>query len=190
MKHGYKRALADGADIIVKIDADGQMDPSHIPVLIAPILCADADYTKGNRFAPASRMPNGSCPRAIRLMPWRRRIANAALSAFHRAATGYWRIGDPANGYTAIRADALRQLGLDALEDCFFFETDMLYRLNLIGAAVKDVPLPAIYPGGPSTLSVRRVAPRFALLIADRWLRRVRARLFADSSRRSTAAAR
>ena len=38
MKRGYARALADGAEIIVKLDADGQMDPRHIPRLIAPIV--------------------------------------------------------------------------------------------------------------------------------------------------------
>ena len=59
MKRGYARALADGAEIIVKLDADGQMDPRHIPRLIAPILGGAADYAKGNRFAPARLMPPG-----------------------------------------------------------------------------------------------------------------------------------
>lgn len=179
MKRGYAQALADGAEIIVKLDADGQMDPRHIPRLIAPILEGAADYSKGNRFAPERLMPSDSSPRALKAMPPVRRAGNMAFSVLHRAATGYWRIGDPANGYTAVHARALERIGLAALADCFFFETDMLFRLNLIDAVVADVPLPACYPGSGSSLSLRRVAPRFAVMTASRLVRRLRAKYFA-----------
>jgi len=179
MKRGYARALADGAEIVVKLDADGQMDPRHIPRLIAPIVEGSADYAKGNRFAPERMMPSGSSPRALKAMPPSRRAGNMALSVLHRAATGYWRIGDPANGYTAVHAWALERIGLEALADCFFFETDMLFRLNLIDAVVADVPLPACYPGSGSSLRLRRVAPRFAVMTASRLVRRLRAKYFA-----------
>jgi dolichol-phosphate mannosyltransferase len=181
MKRGYARALADGAEIVVKLDADGQMDPRHIERLIAPIVAGRADYCKGNRFAPAQLMPSGSPPRALRTMPPARRAGNMAFSMLHKAATGYWRIGDPANGYTAIHARALERIGLDALADCFFFETDMLFRLNLVDAVVADVALPACYPGSGSSLSLRRVAPRFAIMTASRLVRRLRAKYFAGA---------
>ncbi|HEU0135054.1 MAG TPA: glycosyltransferase family 2 protein [Allosphingosinicella sp.] len=178
MKHGYRRALADGADLVVKLDADGQMDPRHIPRLIAPLLAGTADYAKGNRFAPAESMPPGSAPSALRTMPLSRLAGNRVLSALHRAATGYWRIGDPANGYTAIHARALERIGVEALADCFYFETDMLFRLNLVDAVVADIPLPACYPGSGSSLSLRRVAPRFALMTATRFVRRLPVKYF------------
>lgn len=178
MKRGYARALADGAEIVVKLDADGQMDPRHISRLIAPIVQGAADYAKGNRFAPPHLMPSGSSPRALRAMPPARRAGNMVFSVLHKAATGYWRIGDPANGYTAIHARALRRIGLDALADCFFFETDMLYRLNLIDAVVADVALPACYPGSASSLRLRRVVPRVAWMTASRFVRRLRAKYF------------
>lgn len=174
MKQGYRRALEDGAGIIVKLDADGQMDPGHISHLVEPLLAGDADYAKGDRFAPVRRMPSGSCPRALRTMPPARRIANRLLRLVHGVATGYWGIRDPANGFTAIRADMLAGLDRDGLADCFFFETDMLFRLQLVGARVIEIPLPARYPGGPSTLSLRRVAPRFMVFVADRTLKRLR----------------
>ena len=47
---GYKQAIADGADIIVKVDGDGQMDPALIADFVNPIIFGEADYTKGNRF--------------------------------------------------------------------------------------------------------------------------------------------
>lgn len=181
MKHGYRRALADGADIVVKLDADGQMDPAHLPRLIAPIVAGRADYAKGNRFARPSLMPPGSCPRALAAMPPGRRLANRTLSAVHRVATGYPGVGDPANGYTAIHAKTLGRIGIDRLADCFFFETDMLFRLNLARAVVVDVPLPARYPGGVSSVSLPRVAPRFARLILKRSLERWRSRRSGES---------
>ncbi|HYG48921.1 MAG TPA: glycosyltransferase family 2 protein [Allosphingosinicella sp.] len=179
MKRGYARALADGAEIVVKLDADGQMDPSHIGRLTAPVVAGIADYAKGNRFAPERLMPSGSAPRALSAMPPSRRAGNMVLSVLHKAATGYWRIGDPANGYTAVHARALERMGIEGLADCFFFETDMLFRLNLVDAVVADVPLPACYPGSGSSLKLRRVAHRFALMTASRFVRRLRARYFA-----------
>jgi dolichol-phosphate mannosyltransferase len=47
---GMRYAIGRGADIIVKIDADGQMDPSQVPALIHPIASGQADYVKGDRF--------------------------------------------------------------------------------------------------------------------------------------------
>ena len=47
---GYRRAIAQGASIIVKLDGDGQMDPAQLPRLVSPILSGAADYSKGNRF--------------------------------------------------------------------------------------------------------------------------------------------
>ena len=176
MKHGYRRALADGAGIVVKLDADGQMDPAHILRLIAPLRDGTADYAKGNRFAPAALMPPGAAVRALGGMPRRRQLANRGLSLVHGLATGYWRVADPANGYTAIDARMLAAIGIEALADCFFFETDMLHRLNLAGARVAEVPLPASYPGTGTTLSLSRAAPRFARLIARRTVERLRAR--------------
>jgi len=50
MKTGIKFALDMGADIIVKIDSDGQMPANLIPALIKPIQEGKAEFSKGNRF--------------------------------------------------------------------------------------------------------------------------------------------
>ena len=93
MVSGYQRALTLDADIIVKIDGDGQMSPKAISQLIAPILNGDADYTKGNRFFFLS---------GLNAMPTSRLLGNAALSFMSKLSAGYWRIFDPTNGFTAI----------------------------------------------------------------------------------------
>lgn len=54
---GYRAAIADGFDILVKIDGDGQMDPTLVPRFVAPIASGRADYTKGNRFLTWRRSP-------------------------------------------------------------------------------------------------------------------------------------
>ena len=47
---GMVQAASDAADVIVKIDGDGQMDPQLIPAFVDVILSAEADFAKGNRF--------------------------------------------------------------------------------------------------------------------------------------------
>jgi dolichol-phosphate mannosyltransferase len=145
---GYRAALRTGAAIVVKMDGDGQMDPATIPVLIKPLLDESADYTKGNRFYSLAN---------IRRMPFVRRMGNAALSLITKASTGYWQVFDPTNGFTAIHAVALGRLSLDNLNKRFFFESDILFQLNIIRAVVVDAPMDPMYGDEVSNLRVSRV---------------------------------
>ena len=159
----YKAAIADGMDIVVKIDGDGQMNPALLPHFVRAIVQGKADYTKGNRFYR---------PESLRGMPPVRLIGNAALSFINKLSTGYWPIMDPTNGYTAIHTAVLRELPLDKLERRYFFESDMLYRLNTIRAVVHDVPMDAVYADEQSNLKVSRVLPEFLLKHVQRFFRR------------------
>jgi glycosyltransferase involved in cell wall biosynthesis len=115
---GYRRALLDGADIVVKLDGDGQMDPAAIASLIRPIERGVADYTKGNRFYSFENLEG---------MPVLRKIGNTGLSFITKVSSGYWDVMDPTNGYTAIHAGALSLLPLSKIEKRYFFESDMLF---------------------------------------------------------------
>ncbi len=149
---GYAKALSDGAEIIVKVDGDGQHNPKFIPLLIKPIVQGRADYTKGNRFFTLD---------SVQSMPPIRIFGNAVLSFMAKLSTGYWDIFDPTNGYTAIHAKVLAELPLEKLSKRFFFETDMLFRLYTISAVVADVPMKAIYGDEPSNLRISKVIPEF-----------------------------
>jgi glycosyltransferase involved in cell wall biosynthesis len=150
---GYRVALEHRADIVVKIDSDGQMDPALLPRIIHPIRERVADYTKGNRFFNVED---------VRSMPVLRLFGNAALSFLTKLSSGYWTIFDPTNGYTAVHRSVLELLPLDKIDNRFFFESDMLFRLYIAGAVVVDVPMRAVYGDEQSQLRVRKVVLSFA----------------------------
>ena len=79
---------------------------------------------------------------------------------------------DPTNGYTAARTCVLSELPLDKLEQRYFFETDMLFRLNTVRAVVKDVPMDAVYADEQSHLQVGKVLQEFLRKHASRLWRR------------------
>lgn len=145
---GYTRALEDGADVIVKMDGDDQMDPAALPQLIGPILRGEADYTKGNRFYDLTQ---------IGRMPRMRVFGNAVLSFMTKISSGYWDVFDPTNGYTAIHARVADKLPLHKISKRYFFETDMLFRLNTLRAVVVDVPMDARYGDELSNLRIHHV---------------------------------
>ncbi len=149
---GYRAALEVGADIVVKIDGDGQMDPAMITDLIQPIVDGNADYTKGNRFDSLV---------SLREMPGIRVLGNGALSLMSKLSSGYWNVTDPTNGYTAIHRDVLKSMPLGTISKRYFFESDVLYRLSLLRAVVWDVPMEARYGSEKSNLSVLKALFEF-----------------------------
>jgi len=150
---GMTHAAADGADVVIKIDGDGQMDPALIPSFAGVILSGEADYAKGNRFFE---------PEGLAAMPLGRLIGNAGLSFLSKISTGYWHSFDPTNGYVAIHASLIRLLPLDKISKRYFFESDLLFRLNILTARVVDVPMHARYADEVSSMRPLREIPRFA----------------------------
>ena len=149
---GYRAAIEAGAAVIVKIDGDGQMDPTLIGTFIQPLLAGEADYTKGNRFYDLEM---------IKRMPAIRIFGNAVLSLLTKLSSGYWNLFDPTNGYTAIHASVCRRLPFDKISNRYFFETDVLFRLNTLRAVVVDIPMEAKYEGEISNLKISRVLGDF-----------------------------
>jgi glycosyltransferase involved in cell wall biosynthesis len=145
MKIGYQKALKLHSDVIIKIDGDGQMDPAEIQNLIKPIINGSSDYSKGNRFYSLEN---------VRLMPKTRMLGNLGLSFMSKISTGYYDIFDPNNGFTAINAKTLRNIPFSKIDNRYFFESDMLFQLNLLSCKVSDIPMSAIYKGEISSLKV------------------------------------
>lgn len=164
MKTGFTKALDLGADIIVKVDGDGQMDPAHIDEFLEPIVSGAADFTKGNRFDDLA---------FIRRMPFIRRLGNLALSFLVKMASGYWHVFDPCNGYVAIRSDVLRQLNTTRLDDRYFFEISLLCEAYFAKAVLQDIPMQPVYRGEVSSLNPVASIPMFTPRLVLRFMHRV-----------------
>ncbi|MGP2410210.1 glycosyltransferase family 2 protein [Yersinia enterocolitica] len=161
---GYAAAIKDGIDIVVKVDGDGQMDPHLIKYFIAPISRGDADYTKGNRFYDID---------TLKSMPKVRVFGNAVLSFLTKFSSGYYNLFDPTNGYTAISITALKRLPLDKISKRYFFESDILFRLNVIRAKVVDIPMDAVYGNEVSNLNIKKIMFPFLKGNINNFLKRI-----------------
>jgi len=161
---GYRASLEVSADIVLKIDGDGQMDPELIPRFINPIISGHSDYTKGNRFFDVEK---------ISTMPKIRILGNAALSFMNKLSTGYWQLFDPNNGYTAIHANVLNLLPLNKIHKGYFFESDILFRLNIIRAVVTDIPMNSSYGNESSHLSIGKALFTFSLNHTKNFIKRL-----------------
>ncbi len=153
---GHKRALELGADVCVVMAGDAQMDPAYLPSLLDPIADGVAGFTKANRFYGEGSFAG---------MPRLRIVGNIALSFLTKAASGYWGLFDPQNGYTAIHRSALERLQLDRLAQRYEFENDLLIRLNVLRVPARDVPVPAVYGDEISGMRLSKVAPRLLVML-------------------------
>ena len=164
MATGFRTALEGGADLIVKCDGDGQVDADGIALLLWPLIEGRADYSKGCRFHHFSE---------LNAMPRVRLGGNIALTFLTKFASGYWHILDPQNGFVGISAETLGRLPLRRLARGYFFENDMLIRLNALKARVADVPLPTRYGDEVSSLRPMRILFEFPVRLLIGFVRRV-----------------
>lgn len=161
---GYKSALTDGMDVVVKLDGDGQMNPALISAIARPVLEGSADYSKGNRFDSLENLFG---------MPKIRIFGNAVLSIWSKISSGYWTVTDPTNGFTAIHKKALEAINLDKVRKSYFFESDMLFRLSIANCVVADVPLTAVYGKEKSNLKISKVLFEFPWRYTVNFLKRI-----------------
>ncbi|MEQ1665543.1 MAG: glycosyltransferase family 2 protein [Bdellovibrionales bacterium] len=161
---GYVEALKSQAKVVVKIDGDGQLDPRLISKFSQPILDGKCDYVKGNRFYSWEM---------VSTMPRIRLFGNSVLSFISKLVSGYWSVMDPTNGYTAISSEILKLLPLEKIDQRYFFESDMLFRLGTIRAKVLDLPMTAVYSDENSSLSIFNTAFTFPLKFGVRFFKRI-----------------
>ncbi len=152
MVTGFRAALDGGFDVAIKMDADDQMDASELPTLVRPIELGMAEYVKGNRFRRTGRPSS---------MPRLRWFGNVVMSFLTKVASGYWHVFDPQCGFIAVTTPTLRRLKLDGIARDYFFENDMLIRLNVIDARVVDVDTSSLYGDETSQLRIRGVGWTF-----------------------------
>lgn len=152
MKSGLLEAKLLGCDVAVKIDGDNQMNPADIARFVNPIILGLCDYTKGNRFFELDSLLS---------MPKRRIFGNVCLSFMSKLSSGYWNLFDPTNGFTAIHLSILEYIQIEKVNDRYFYESDMLFRLYNFRCVVKDITIKAHYADEVSNLKILPTIPLF-----------------------------
>lgn len=139
---GYKQSSKDGYDIAVIVGGDNQMPLSEIERFLDPLISGKADYSKGNRFL-LSQFDD-----TISKMPKIRQIGNWLVTIITKIASGYYKLFDFVNGYTAITKEAIDIINWDKAWKGYGYPMDFLIRMNAYGLRVVDVPHTAIYSNG------------------------------------------
>ena len=164
IKTGYLAARDDRIDVTAVMGGDGQMQPALLESVIAPVVAGEADYVKGNRLLDDDHREG---------MPTFRYVGNRILTWLTRIASGYWTVGDPQNGYTAISLHALETAGIEGMYEYYGYCNDLLIRLNVAGLRVLDVPRPANYGDEESHITYRAYIPRVSVMLFRGFCRRL-----------------
>lgn len=163
-KNGFLKAIEDKFDIVIKVDADDQMDTSYIEEMITYLIEDKADMVKGNRFIDT---------KALMKMPFIRRVGNLGLSFLTKAATGYWNNFDPTNGFLAIKTAVLKKINFENLSNRYFFETSLISELYFVNARIKDISMPAIYGEEKSSMKVWKMPFIFSKKLISLFFKRI-----------------
>lgn len=162
---GYKRALEEQYDIAVVCGGDNQMPLEQVTSLLDPIIDEKADYVKGNRFmrrtAALAAIPSE--------MPITRVIGNMLITMLTKIASGYYKVADVVEGFTAIDREGLERVDWDRAWPGYGYPMDFLIRLNAHRLRVLDVPRRAIYLPGERQSQIKSL--RYALRVSPMLLR-------------------
>lgn len=164
MVTGFGKALEIHADLIAKIDADGQMDPAYLDRFVMVHLLYGCDYVKANRFGHLDDLS---------VMPRPRLLGSIVLSFLTKIVSGYWNVFDPQNGYVMITSRMLKRLDLKRVDPGYFFENSMLILLNIMRARIGEIYLPAVYGEVPSSMNLMKIIRSFPKNLCSGFLYRI-----------------
>ena len=167
---GYIWARDNGFDVVVRMDGDGQMDPSDLEALLEPVVDGEADYAKGNRLYTGE---------AFQMIPKARYFGNSILTLLTKIASGYWHVADSQSGYTAMNSEVLRTLDWRSMYTRYGQPNHLLIMLNLYNFRVRDVPVKPLYGvGEKSGIKVRKVIFTISWLLFKNFLWRMKEKYF------------
>ncbi|HET7471549.1 MAG TPA: glycosyltransferase family 2 protein [Candidatus Limnocylindrales bacterium] len=138
LRAGFRRALADGADAILTLDADGQHDPAEIPSFLAVWAAA----------APGAKPDLVIGARNFRSMPPLRRLSNVLGRRAFSWAVGR-QIPDNQSGFRLV-SRRLAAATAESEETGFAFEVEQITTCLRMGGRIEWIPIRTIYAGAPS----------------------------------------
>jgi dolichol-phosphate mannosyltransferase len=128
---GFRRALDEGAGVVVEMDCDFSHDPAAVPSLLGPAR-AGADLVLGSRYCEGGRVENWGRTR---------RLISSAGCLYARTLLGV-PVRDLTGGYKCFRRAVLEAIELDAVDaQGYQFQIEMTYRALLLGFDVREVPI-------------------------------------------------
>ena len=127
---GFRRALAEGAELVLEMDCDFSHDPADVPRLIEA--AKDADLVLGSRYAPGGGTANWGLAR---------RVVSRGGCLYAQAILGL-RVRDLTGGFKCFRRAALEAIDLDALSaHGYAFQIETTYRIVRAGLRVREIPI-------------------------------------------------
>ena len=129
---GFRRALADGAELVLEMDCDFSHDPADVPRLLAAATPGEADLVLGSRYVEGGGTGNWGLGR---------RLVSKGGSAYARVLLGI-RVRDVTGGFKCYRRQVLEAIDLDALSARgYAFQIETTYRAIRAGFRVVEVPI-------------------------------------------------
>jgi glycosyltransferase involved in cell wall biosynthesis len=132
----YKKALEEGADIVVMVHPDYQYDPAIIPELIEPIQRGRADAVFGSRMMKGGALEGG--------MPLWKHNANILLTAFENVILGTY-LTEYHSGFRAYSADLLKTINFELNSNKFVFDTEIIVQSLIHHFKIVEVPIQTRY---------------------------------------------
>jgi dolichol-phosphate mannosyltransferase len=126
---GFKRALADGAELVLEMDCDFSHDPRDVPRLIEA--ARDADVVLGSRYVPGGGVRNWGLLR---------RFVSGFASFYTRVLL--MPVRDPTGGFKCFRREVLERIDLDAIHSRgYAFQIETTFRALRAGYRVVEIPI-------------------------------------------------
>jgi len=130
---GMNRALADGADYVVQMDADFSHSPEYIPQMLGVMLATDADVVIGSRYVPGGTLDER--------WSWWRRFMSWWANLYSRMILGL-RVRDMTAGFKLWRRQALLDIGLENVRsNGYSFQVEMAYLCERLGFRLVEIPI-------------------------------------------------
>jgi dolichol-phosphate mannosyltransferase len=130
---GMQRALLDGADFVVQMDADFSHSPNYIPQMVGVILATNADVIIGSRYVPGGSLDEG--------WSWWRQWLSWWANLYSRFILRI-RVRDMTAGFKLWRREALLAIGLQHIRsNGYIFQVEMAYLSEKLGYRIIEVPI-------------------------------------------------
>ena len=163
---GYIWARDKNYDIVVRMDGDGQMDPSDLKSLLKPVVNGETDYSKGNRLYTGE---------AFQMIPKARYFGNAVLTLLTKVASGYWHVADSQSGYTVMNNNVLKTIDWRLMYTRYGQPNHLLILLNVYNFRIRDVPVQPVYGiGEKSGMKIKKVLFTISWLLLKNFLWRMK----------------